>query len=73
MAKVIFHYDKEGDILEVSLGKPRKAISEELENDVVVRRDPKTKEAVGLTILNFEKRSEKLKGFPVSVPKFYLF
>lgn len=68
MAKMIFHYDKEGDVLEVSFGKPRKAVSEELENDVVIRKDPKTKETIGFTILNFEKRSEKLKGFPISIP-----
>jgi len=29
-----------------------------LDNDIVVRIDPKTKEMVGFTILNFEKRFE---------------
>jgi len=45
-------------VLDIAIGKPEKAISRELENDIVVRIDPKTKEIVGFTILNFEKRFE---------------
>ena len=28
-----FSYDKEGDILDISLGKPQKAVSEEISDD----------------------------------------
>ena len=58
--KLIFSFDKEGDILDISIGKPRKAVSEEIKNDVFVRKDPKTKEIVGFMILNFERRFKKL-------------
>ena len=58
--KLIFSFDKEGDVLDISIGKPRKAISEEIKEDVFVRKDPKTKEIVGFMILNFEKRFKKL-------------
>ncbi|MDP2765952.1 MAG: DUF2283 domain-containing protein [Candidatus Methanoperedens sp.] len=53
-----FFFDKKGDVLDIAIGKPKKAISRELDNDIVVRIDPKTKEIVGFTILNFEKRFE---------------
>lgn len=53
-----FFFDKKGDALDIAIGKHEKAISRELENDIVVRIDPKTKEIVGFTILNFEKRFE---------------
>ncbi len=59
--KLMFFFDKEGDVLDISLGKPKKARSKEIGNDIVVRIDPKTDEIVGFTILNFEKRFEKLK------------
>ncbi len=50
-----FSFDKEGDILDISIGKPQKAISQEIEDDFFVRVDPKTNKIVGLSILNFEK------------------
>ena len=66
--KMTFFYDKEGDILDISIGKPKKAISKEIENDVVLRLDPATKRIVGFTILNFEKRFKKgNKEFPVPI------
>ncbi len=61
--KLKFFFDKKGDVLDIAIGKPREAISREIGNDIVVRIDPKTKEIVGFTILNFEKRFEhKEKG-----------
>lgn len=56
--KLKFLFDKKGDVLDIAIGKPRKAISKEIGNDVVVQIDPKTKEILGFTILNFEKRFE---------------
>jgi len=44
----------------------KKAKSEEIGNDIIVRKDKKGK-VVGFTILNFEKRSEKEKGFNIPV------
>ena len=66
MEKMRFFYDDEGDVLDISIGKPKKAKSEEIGNDVIVRKDKKGK-VVGFTILNFEKRSEKGKGFNIPV------
>ena len=59
--KLKFFFDKKGDILDIAVGKPKEAISREIGNDVIIRIDPRTKEIVGFTILNFEKRFEHQK------------
>ncbi len=53
--RLTFSFDKEGDILDISIGKPKKAISREVDDDFFVRVDPKTKKVVGFSIINFEK------------------
>ena len=50
-----FAYDKEGDILDIALGRPRAAISREVDDDVFVRLDPKSRKVIGFSILNFTK------------------
>ena len=57
--KMKFYYDKDNDILDISVGKPRKAISKELGNDILIRVLPKTNKIVGLTVINFEQRFSK--------------
>ena len=46
-------YDKDADVLYISEGRPRKAIGEMMPGGVIVRRDPKTKEVIGFTIVDF--------------------
>jgi hypothetical protein len=59
--KLKFFFDKKGDILDIAAGKPKEAISKEVARDIVVRIDPETKEIVGFSILNFEKRFERME------------
>ncbi len=61
-------FDKEGGVLDISIGDPREAISKEVGGDILIREDPKTNEVLGITILNFEKRFEQTKTevFPVT-------
>ena len=54
-----FSFDKEADVLDISIGKPTKAISKEIEDDFFVRVDPETQKVVGFSILNFEKWFKK--------------
>lgn len=49
-------FDEEGDVLDIAIGKPVKAISRDVGDDVLIRINPKTKKVVGFTILNFRKR-----------------
>jgi uncharacterized protein YuzE len=55
--EIRFRYDAKNDVFYGSLGEPREAISEEIGDGVFVRRHPETDEIVGLTILDFAKRS----------------
>ena len=63
-----FAYDKAADVLDISLGRPKAAISREIEDDFFVRVDPKTDKVVGFSILNFEKYFKNLRDVrPVPV------
>lgn len=53
--KMIFYYDKEEDLLDISVGKPKKAISTEITDDFFVRKEIRTGKIIGFSILNFEK------------------
>ncbi len=58
-------YDSEADVLYFSKGKPSADdISDEVANEVVIRRNPHTSEITGLTILNFSRKS---KDVPESI------
>ena len=62
MEKIIrCSYNKDADELNISLGKPQKAISLEVGDEIYVRLNPKTKDILGFTILHFEQRAEKEK------------
>ena len=70
--KINFFFDEEGDVLDITFGKPRKAVAKELKNDIAIRIDPKSGEIVGIVILNFmerfrvKKKTEKIE-LPVKV------
>ena len=50
------YYDRDNDILYLSIGKPRSAISRELGDNVLIRMDPATGEVIGLTVMNLSAR-----------------
>lgn len=61
-------YDKEEDILYLYFGKNRIAATIELENDTLLRIDPKTNELISLEFLFFSKLFTKsFKTKPISV------
>lgn len=54
------YYDTEADVLYFSKGTPSaQDESDETADEVVIRKNPQTKEITGFTILNFSKRSKK--------------
>lgn len=65
--KLNFMFDEEGDVLDISIGKPVQAISNEIADDFFVRVHPRTKKIVGFSILNFKKNS-KLHHGELTVP-----
>ncbi len=66
--KIVMSYDREADTVYISFGKPKKAVSEEIDPYIVVRRDPKTRETIGITITNFSKYFETKKKLSVEIP-----
>ena len=60
-------YDAEGDVLYLSIGEPRPAISQEVGDDVLLRIDPNTGEIVGMTVLNLSSRFGSVQ-LPQSLP-----
>lgn len=51
-------YDQEADVLYLSIGVPRSAVSREIGDDVLLRIDPVTNAVVGLTVLNLSTRNQ---------------
>jgi uncharacterized protein YuzE len=53
MKPIRITYDPEGDILYITFGQPVSATGYQLSDQVLLRIDPQTSEAAGLTILNY--------------------
>jgi len=66
-SKLIISYDKEADVAYLSFGKPRPSVSEEVDDYVLVRRDPKTKKIRGVTITNFSRYFTAKKEMKVEI------
>jgi hypothetical protein len=65
--KLTFTYDKVGDILSIDRCEPYAGqASEMLDDEIVVRLNPKTAAVENLEILAFSKRLEK--GKPIELP-----
>lgn len=65
--KMSFSYDKQADVLYLSVGKPQKSLTREVEDGILLRFDQKTKEITGLTILDFEARFQKAKPRSIDI------
>jgi uncharacterized protein YuzE len=57
-ANSVIHYDADADVLYISFGEPRPAEGLDIGDGTILRVDPETEEVVGLTILDFTKRTE---------------
>jgi uncharacterized protein YuzE len=54
-SELVLDYDEEGDVLYASLGAPQHAITDEVEDDILLRYCPPRPEVVGITIVNFRR------------------
>ncbi len=50
-----YSYDREADVMYLSIGQPQKAKTIELTDDFLLRFSPQTGKVVGLTIIDFSK------------------
>ncbi|MEK6909514.1 MAG: DUF2283 domain-containing protein [Candidatus Aenigmatarchaeota archaeon] len=54
-------FDKEGDYLEITFGKPSRGYFKEIKDDVLQRIDAKTGETLGFAFINFSKHFGNLE------------
>ena len=66
--RLSFAYDKTVDVLYVSVGHPKAAVEQLLESGVIVRRDPKTNDVVGFTIVDFTRHFTSRNAQPIITP-----
>ena len=66
--RLSFSYDKDADVLYVSVGRPTSAVGELLENGVMIRRDSKTHRVVGFTIIDFARHFASRNAPPITTP-----
>ena len=66
--RLSFSYDKDADVLYVAVGHPKAAVGELLDNGVILRRDPKTDQVVGFTIVDFAHHFASPRAQPIVTP-----
>jgi uncharacterized protein YuzE len=57
--KIDLDYDKEADVLYISIGEPQDAVGVDIGDGVVVRYNEGKKEVVGLTLIGLRDRLQK--------------
>ena len=53
-----YHYDKDRDVLYISIGSPRPSYCEDLLDGILARYDIETDELTGLTIVGFAQEQK---------------
>ena len=68
--KLDIYYDKETDILELTIGEPSSCIFDEVDDDLFEARDEKTNKLKGYKIFNFLKRGgfSGIKKIEINLP-----
>ncbi|HHH42029.1 MAG TPA: DUF2283 domain-containing protein, partial [Chloroflexi bacterium] len=66
MRELHLSYDAEGDVLYISFAKGQKGSSVSLNDNIVLRFDAPTGEAVGLTLLDFSNLVHHPRPLPLS-------
>ncbi len=56
-ANITWNFDAEADVLYISSGNPKNAVSLDIGEGTILRFDPKNNDVIGVTILNVSKRA----------------
>ena len=67
-SKLIVGFDKEADVFYLSFGEPKPSVTEELDDHVLVRRDPKTRDVTGITITSLSQYFAKKREMKLEIP-----
>jgi len=65
MRPIRITYDPEGDTLYITFGQPTAATGYQLSDQILLRVDPQTQEAAGLTIFNFSVHARTAQEIPL--------
>ena len=60
LGKIQIEYDEASDVLYLSLGDPRPAVTYESQEGLLIRKDPQTGELVGVTVLAYDRHFRHL-------------
>jgi uncharacterized protein YuzE len=60
LGKLLIDYDEASDVLYLSLGEPRQALTYEGAEGLLLRKDPQTGELVGVTVLSYDRHFRHL-------------
>jgi len=60
LGKLLIDYDEASDVLYLSLNEPRPALTYEGQEGLLIRKDPQTGEAVGVTVLAYDRHFRHL-------------
>ena len=66
--KMNLYYDEEGDYLEIFIEENSPTYGEEIGDDITLLKKEETDEVVGLSILNFKKRTKSLHDIKLNLP-----
>ena len=61
------YYDEEGDFLQIMFTEPREDYGDHITKDIVLFKDEKTDEIIGIGIFNFKKQSHNLNNIIVNL------
>ena len=64
---ITMFYDKEADVLEITIGEPSQCVFDEIGDDLFEAHDEETNELKGYKIFNFLKRGG-MKNIKISLP-----
>lgn len=67
MKKIRIFFDREGNTLDVWFDEPRKALCEETGEEIIIKKDPKTKEVIGFEKLNVLPLTQVVRELPIEV------
>lgn len=67
MSTIKTDYDKENDVLYISLGNPVPSFGEEDDEGIIIRKSKDTHELSGVTIIKYKYRIKK--GMKINLPK----
>ena len=65
-------YDKAADVLYLVFDAPRRGIDEEIKPGIFVRLDSRTRQAIGMTVIDFEERFSRpvADSVPIDLARF---